>query len=61
MSTWLFLVLLAALGAATLVWHGVTKTQQTSEGLLDAYEGLLAEAREQKQQANDDDQAEGDD
>jgi len=48
MSLSIFVLGATACGGALAVWHAVSKAKHLSEGMLDEYARLLAEARQQK-------------
>jgi len=48
MSVWAFILAATALGGALVLWHAVSKAKHLSEGMLDEYARMLAEARQQK-------------
>ena len=48
MSMWLFILVATALGGALALWHAVSRAKHLSEGMLDEYSQMLAEARKEK-------------
>lgn len=53
MSTWVFILVATALGGALALWHGVSRAKHLSEGMLDEYSQMLAQARKDKAQQLD--------
>ena len=48
MSLWTFILAATAFGGALILWHAVSKAKHLSEGMLEEYGRLLAEARQEK-------------
>jgi hypothetical protein len=48
MSMWLFVLVATALGGAVALWHAVSRAKHLSEGMLDEYSQMLAQARKEK-------------
>jgi Flp pilus assembly protein TadB len=48
MSMWLIILAATAFGGAMTLWHAVSKAKHFSEGMLDEYAHMLAEARQRK-------------
>jgi uncharacterized protein YbjQ (UPF0145 family) len=48
MSIWSIILAATAVGGALTLWHAVSKAKHLSEGMLDEYTRMLAEARQRK-------------
>jgi len=48
MSIWLIILAATAFGGAMTLWHAVSKAKHLSEGMLDEYARMLAEARQRR-------------
>jgi hypothetical protein len=48
MSIWLIILAATAFGGAMTLWHAVSKAKHLSEGMLEEYARMLAEARQRK-------------
>ncbi len=48
MSIWFIILAAMAFGGAMTLWHAVSKAKHLSEGMLDEYARMLAEARQRK-------------
>jgi hypothetical protein len=51
MSLWLLITCATAGGGALLLWHVVSRTKHASEQMLDAYQTMLRQARENRAMA----------
>jgi hypothetical protein len=45
---WLIILVATAFAGAVALWHSVSKAKHLSEGMLDEYARMLAQARQQK-------------
>ena len=48
MSMWLIILVATTLGGALALWHAVSRAKHVSEGMLDEYSQMLAQARKEK-------------
>lgn len=48
MPIWLCILAATAFGGALVVWHAVGQAKHTSEQMLEKYQQVLAEARDEK-------------
>ncbi|HQL54323.1 MAG: hypothetical protein KA383_18430 [Phycisphaerae bacterium] len=48
MPIWFCILAATAFGGALVVWHAVSEAKHTSEQMLEKYQQVLAQAREEK-------------